>query len=469
MSIRAVIVGTVLLVLLREASADTVVIGTPGQIGAALFGAQVGSALGAGVDFARVKAQVNAQIGAARRRFFAEYPKGRDFAQAEKEFANLLWEKDLYYMSMRLSTGSMPSTLGKLDAVTGGPLDNGIPSEAGAFFGRWVSGIRNHLGAKSRAPLARFPSQSELLAALDANKDAYAQYKKARDEAEFEAQCRARPGPYCALPGGGYSHGGATERAARIADYYLAHYARSLPGGEAVKTKLRDAIIKYESLAYTTQDCIRQVGKSFENDPRHDQNLAALRHAIAKYESVKFMSQEDICIRAVDEMQRAEAAQNRVPHGPLPKEFWDSDFRTWKFNERYGPLTSDQVRELSEAARGTVKDFRVTVINYYTGNPKAQAAQVPRYHRVRQHILESASGVQSAARAPANITVPEKHEGSKPASPPSIPAKPTAVPADPDTGRSLYFRGLEAFSAGDYQRARGFYEQACQAGKRHGL
>jgi hypothetical protein len=141
---------------------------------------------------------------------------------------------------------------------------------------------------------------------------------------------------------GGYSQGDATGRAARIADYYLAHYAQTLPGGDAVKAKVRDAIMKYESLAYTTQDCIRNIDRSLENDPRRDPNLAALRRAIARYESAKVMSQEDICIRAAQDMQRDEAARNGTPSAePTPKEHWDSSSRTSKFNALYGPVTSD--------------------------------------------------------------------------------------------------------------------------------
>jgi hypothetical protein len=107
----SVIVSIVLLLLLRDASADTVVIvGTPGQIGAAYFGAAVGSALAAGANFANTKAQASAQIATERRRFFAEYPNGKNFAQAEKEFAASLWAKDLYFMSMSLPTGLRDSS-----------------------------------------------------------------------------------------------------------------------------------------------------------------------------------------------------------------------------------------------------------------------------------------------------------------------------------------------------------------------
>jgi hypothetical protein len=208
MSIRGVIVAIFLLTLLRNTFADTFVIGTPGGIGAAYFGATVGNALAAGIDLANTKAKANAQLAAARRRFFAEYPNGRNFAQAEKEFAELLWEKDLYFMWISLPTGfrdnspnSMASVFGKLDVVTGGTLGNGIPNSAGFTFDRWVTAIRGYLGAESyRAPLRRLPNASELAAALNASRDAYARYKKDRDQAEFEIQCRARPGPYCAVP-----------------------------------------------------------------------------------------------------------------------------------------------------------------------------------------------------------------------------------------------------------------------------
>lgn len=98
MSIRGVIVAIFLLTLLRNAFADTFVIGTPGGIGAAYSGATVGNALAAGIDLANTKAKANAQLVAARRRFFAEYPNGRNFAQAEKEFAELLWEGSLFHV-----------------------------------------------------------------------------------------------------------------------------------------------------------------------------------------------------------------------------------------------------------------------------------------------------------------------------------------------------------------------------------
>ena len=458
MSMRGVIVAIVLLVLVRDASADTVVIGTPGQIGAALLGANVGGALGAGVELARSKAQFNAQIRGARHRFFAEYPNGKNFAQAEKDFAELLWAKDVYFMSMMLQTGSMPEMSGKLDAVTGGTLDNGIP---GGAFPQWVSGIRASLGAtSSRVPLASLFDERKLLAALEANKDAYAQYKKGRDEAEFEMQCQARPGPYCALPAGrGYSHGGDTQRAARIADYYLAHHAQRLPGGDEVKRKLRDAIIKYESLAYTTQDCLRYVGRGFENDPRHDRNLAALRRAIAKYESVKVVSPEDTCIRAVQEMQWAEAG---AKVGALPRDFWDGTFRTSKFNELYGSLTSDQVRQFVQPGSRAERDHasRVTIIDYYTRSPEARAAKIPQYEIVRPEVIHKALPVQAAARAPADTALPKTRD------PGPVPSTSAAAPGV--TSVPPYNQALSAYGNRDYARARALFEQACNEGNSWG-
>jgi TPR repeat protein len=441
-----------------------VIVGKPGEIGAALFGREVGKAVAAGVDLANTKAQFNAQIATARRRFFAEYPNGKDFAQAEKEFAELLRGKDLYFMSMSLSTGfgdtspnSMSSVLGKMDALTGGTMDNGIPNSARVMFGRWVHAIRGDLGAESyRAPLRRLPSANQVVAAIEANQDVYAKYKKDRDDAEFEAQCRARPGPYCAHPGG-YSHGGATKRAARIADYYLAQYAQALPGGDATKAKVRDAIIKHESLAYTTQDCARRVDKMFENDPRHESNLAALRRAIAHYESAKVMTQEDICVRAAQDMQRDEARRNRTPSvEPQEKEHWDGIFRAAKFNELYGPMTKDQAHDLAQAVGGKAESWErgSTILDVYTRGTAARAAKVRAYFYFRKQVIEKAPGAPPAAFVPAKTEAAERRDSG------AVPVASTPRAAD----TSLFDQALLARRERDPARARTLFEQACDGG-----
>ena len=459
------VVAILVLTLLHDVLADTVIVGKPGEIGAALFGRGVGKALAAGADLANTKAQFNAQIAAARRRFFAEYPNGKDFAQAEKEFAELLWGKDLYFMSMSLSTGfddtspnSISSVLGKMDAVTGGTMDNGISNSARAMFGRWVHAIRGDLGAESyRAQLRRLPSASQVVAAIEANEDAYSAYKKDRDDAEFEAQCRARPGPYCVHPGG-YSHGGATKRAARIADYYLAQYAQALPGGDATKAKVRDAIIKHESLAYTTQDCARRVDRMFEGDPRHDSNLAALRRAIAHYETAKVMTQEDICIRAAQDMQRDEAKRNGTPSvEPQQKEYWDSIFRAAKFNELYDPMTKDQTRDLAQAQGGKAENWETaTTLDAYTAGTAARAAKVRAYRHVRKQVIERAPGAAPAALVSAKTEAAERRDSG------SVPLASGATPGATD--KPLFDQALLTRSERDNARARTLFEQACDGG-----
>ena len=396
--IRAVTLASLLVVFSGPVFADTFVIGTPGQIGTAYLGAAVGDAIASGIELARTKAAANAQFAAARRRFFANYPNGRDFAQAEKEFAALLWEKDLYFLWVSLPTGfgdnspnSMAHVLGQVDKLTGGTLDNGIPGDAGFEYGRWVMGIRQSLGARSyRAPL-RQPSAAQLSVALRDNNDLYLRYKKARDEAEFETQCRARPGPYCAgVQSRGHSKAGDMAMAARIADYYLEHYAQSFRGEPAMQSKLRDAIIKYESLSYGPKDCIRSIDQSLAGSPRHDPNMAALRTAIAKYEKVGVMSPEDVCIRAAQDMQRDEDRRGGHRHTvPTPKELWDATFRTAKFIERYGHLTEDQVRELAGADGARAESYRKkgTLIDYYL----VKAPGIKDYRIVRGRVIEHAA------------------------------------------------------------------------------
>jgi hypothetical protein len=396
-TIRAATLAGLLVVFSSSVFAD-MVIGTRGQIGTAYLGANLGRALESGIELARTKAAANAQFAAARRRFFTNYPNGRDFAQADKEFASLLWEKDLYFLWISLPTGfgdnspnSFAQVMGQLDKLTGGTLDNGIPGDAGFEYGRWVTGIRQSLGAKSyRAPI-RQPSAAQLAVALKDNEDLYLRYKKARDEAEFEMQCRARPGPYC---GGGQSRGhskaGDMAMAARIADYYLDHYAQDFRGEPAVKSQLRDAIIKYESLSYGPKDCIRSIDQSLAGTPRHGPNMAALRSAIAKYEKTGVMSPEDVCIRAAQDMQRDE--DRRGGHrdvAPTPKELWDASFRTEKFIERYGPLTEDQAREMAGADAARAESYRKkgTLIDYYL----AKAPGIRDYRIVRGRVIERAA------------------------------------------------------------------------------
>jgi hypothetical protein len=395
--IRAATLASLLVVFSGPVFAD-IVIGTPGQIGSAYLGAAVGRTIASGIELARTKAAANAQFAAARRRFFANYPNGRDFAQAEKELAALLWEKDLYFLWVSLPTGfgdnspnSMAHVLGQVDKLTGGTLDNGIPDDAGFEYGRWVMGIRQSLGARSyRAPL-RQPSAAQLAVALRDNNDLYLRYKKARDEAEFEMQCRARPGPYCAgVQSRGHSKAGDMAMAARIADYYLEHYAQGLRGEPAVKSKLRDAIIKYESLSYGPKDCIRSIDQSLAGSPRHDPNMAALRTAIAKYEKAGVMSPEDVCIRAAQDMQRDEDRRGGHRHTvPTPKELWDATFRTAKFIERYGHLTEDQAREIAGADGARAESYRKkgTLIDYYL----AKAPGIKDYRIVRGRVIERAA------------------------------------------------------------------------------
>jgi hypothetical protein len=395
--IRIATLASLLVVFSGTVFADTFIIGKPGQIAAALFGDSVWKAIASGIELARTKAAANAQFAAARRGFFANYPNGRDFAQAEKEFAALLWEKDLYFLWISLPTGfgdnspnSFGHVMGQVDKVTGGTLDNGIPADAGFRYDRWVTGIRQSLGAKSyRAPI-RQPSAPQLVVALKDNNDVYLRYKKARDEAEFEMQCRARPGPYCAGQSRGHSKPGDTGMAAKIADYYLEHYAQGFTGEPAVKSKLRDAIIKYESLSYAPKDCIHMIDQSLAGSPRHEPNMAALRTAIAKYEKVAVMAPEDICIRAAQDMQRDE--DRRGGHRnttPTPKELWDARFRTAKFFELYGHLTEDQVVEIAgtDGARAEYYRKNGTLIDYY-----ANAARIKGDYRIaRRRVVESAT------------------------------------------------------------------------------
>lgn len=135
------------------------------------------------------KAEFNARIARARMAFLetAQTPKTR--AKAEADFARLLLEKDLYFFTMYLNEGfsdrSMSVVRG-LEAMTGGALDKGIPSDGRAAFETWVRGVRASLGAPRDGQMAMAALQRDrLLQALQANEPLYQEYKRLRDHQEI--------------------------------------------------------------------------------------------------------------------------------------------------------------------------------------------------------------------------------------------------------------------------------------------
>ena len=98
-------------------------------------------------SFGRLKemsAKANEETAAARKAFWAQYPNGPRFAEAQATFARSLWAKDmLLFMEARLAQGcrnptAQAASLGRLLSVGGMNIDGGVAPGASYTFCRWV-------------------------------------------------------------------------------------------------------------------------------------------------------------------------------------------------------------------------------------------------------------------------------------------------------------------------------------------
>lgn len=170
-------------------------------LAAASFGQFVGehmaSALEAADEMQSAAIEASKELSAARRRFWASYPKGADRAAAEKEFTHLLWLKDFHYLSMavadwgRRGMGSRPGP-GQVMKMIAGDVDGGINPHAGPEFARWAEAIVRDIEAQAGGQSIEsiMVPPGALLTAIDSRKDAYRVYQAARDWAEFDAANR---------------------------------------------------------------------------------------------------------------------------------------------------------------------------------------------------------------------------------------------------------------------------------------
>jgi hypothetical protein len=157
-------------------------------IGGPSFGEHIEDIVARGQQVAAAKQAANAEIEEARRKFFADCVNGVRGKDAEKQFAEVLFAKDLYFLSLYASEGMTPAVLRHLDGIdnlTGGPFDGGIPPQpANEAFGAWVEKIRATLHAPPPGQLW-LPTQGEFIHAIAVTSDDYARYRVLRDRAEF--------------------------------------------------------------------------------------------------------------------------------------------------------------------------------------------------------------------------------------------------------------------------------------------
>lgn len=149
---------------------------------------RIGEAVEAARAYSAEKQVLSSKIQVARTRFFKLYPDGKGFQQAETEFSDLLYVKDVHYLSLYLVEGPSADATKRAQAMgslTGGEVDDGIQPRAWRAFADWVNAVRRPLGGDSPGQKILVLSEKKLMDAIKASAPAYARYKAQRDALEF--------------------------------------------------------------------------------------------------------------------------------------------------------------------------------------------------------------------------------------------------------------------------------------------
>ncbi|QLC72354.1 hypothetical protein LPB260_16370 [Pseudomonas sp. LPB0260] len=152
------------------------------------FGQNLGQVMASQQNAARSKGEAQARIAQARQAFFAAKPNTPENEAAGRNFADALFGKDIFYLSLYVAEGVNEKSARRvhgLDLFTGGPLDGGIPSDGWFAFATWVDGVRASLGAPTNGQLLIVSSPDKLLQALRDNQKLYEKYRIKRDRQEL--------------------------------------------------------------------------------------------------------------------------------------------------------------------------------------------------------------------------------------------------------------------------------------------
>lgn len=148
-----------------------------------VFAIQAGDVAADASKVNRSKAEFNRQIDEARRAYHGN-PKDR---AAEQVLARLLWDKDWYFVALRLNSLDGRDAASALDSIIGGkPLDGGIDPLVQAAFVDWVRTIRSGLGARSDRALVIILDEASVRKAVKDSEPAYRKYRERRDALELE-------------------------------------------------------------------------------------------------------------------------------------------------------------------------------------------------------------------------------------------------------------------------------------------
>jgi len=137
------------------------------------------------------KASISARLRDAKEAFVAQYPAGPEVDSAAQAFADVLFEKDLYFLVGYLLQGTDSDAaivFDRVEGFTGGALDGGINPAAMALFGRRDDAVRAELGAERREQVIEPAAVADELAqAIARTMAVHREYEARRNALELEA------------------------------------------------------------------------------------------------------------------------------------------------------------------------------------------------------------------------------------------------------------------------------------------
>ena len=312
----------------------------------------VGEILGEVAELRKASAAAGAQIAGLRNAFFRQLDLGNRDTPEEQEFSQILFEKDVYYMSLYVAEGSVK---GKNDAervskLGGGPIDGGIDPHASTRFGEWVDAIRRQFGAKNNE-FVFILSPARFLAAIQATRREYQAYKRVRDKYELiHWQMSRRPTlPKPTTPG-------------EMADQYVEatlgptviDNLSRLDGAakrEAEETalawlaKLRKAIVDYESVELTVDNVAAALRA--QGDAYTEQDIESFESAIGNLAETGKTEREARIAAAVGAIvQKHDRARRQF--SVVNEDMIAIDLRTRVFAQTSGKLSESEAEAVSK-------------------------------------------------------------------------------------------------------------------------
>jgi hypothetical protein len=364
-------------------------------IGGPSFAEEIANIVVRAQDVAVAKEAANAEFEKARHQFFEDCVNGIRGGTAEKNFAELLFTKDIYFLSLYTYEGMTPKAIRQLegiDTLTGGELDGGLPPTE--LFGVWVNAVRTALNAPP-AGEPWLPTPAAFVDGIAKTADVYEKYKVSRDRAEFG---RWRKSLRIDVP--------AATTPEQLADYYVRYILNTaiktamneIPEGEraatlmkidAWRTQLHRAILDFENVEVTPEKITEELRmQNFDE--------ALIRSFIDTVDRARQSDEKDLSGVILPTQQELEVRQNEIKDPALRARYArdpalrdrskrllsgiDYTNRYFIYSRESGKLTPAQLSEMEFP--------NASIIDYLYGPGQPIKFRRDTYHLARDYLKE---------------------------------------------------------------------------------